>query len=86
MFLASNADKQDSSGDGTDEMDIGDMDKLEQDTGNIGEVLLFFMISLDVNQKSWILYTISVLCKKFNILFFSMVNMVTFSFLFLSLN
>lgn len=25
---------------GHDEMDMGDMDKLEQDTGNIGEVLL----------------------------------------------
>ncbi|XP_047528678.1 histone-lysine N-methyltransferase 2C-like [Vanessa atalanta] len=35
----SNMDKQETGADqGTDEMDIGDMDKLEQDTGNIGEV------------------------------------------------
>ncbi|CAG9559873.1 unnamed protein product [Danaus chrysippus] len=35
----SSNDKQDSGPEqGTDEMDIGDMDKLEQDTGNIGEV------------------------------------------------
>lgn len=39
MCIASSIDKQDTGADqGTDEMDIGDMDKLEQDTGNIGEV------------------------------------------------
>lgn len=40
IFSVSNNDnKQDGSHEhGNDEMDIGDMDKLEQDTSNIGEV------------------------------------------------
>lgn len=29
---------------GTDEMDMGDMEKLEQDTGNIGEVYSFISV------------------------------------------
>ncbi|XP_052740662.1 histone-lysine N-methyltransferase 2C isoform X2 [Bicyclus anynana] len=45
-------DKQDSGHDqGTDEMDIGDMDKLEQDTGNIGEVDILTGLSGEDDEK-----------------------------------
>nr|XP_034830079.1 uncharacterized protein LOC117987231 [Maniola hyperantus] len=49
---AASADKQDGGQDqGTDEMDIGDMDKLEQDTGNIGEVDILTGLSGEDDEK-----------------------------------
>lgn len=42
--------KQEAPEQGTDEMDMGDMDKLEQDTGNIGEV---FFVTLESSFHLW---------------------------------
>lgn len=51
FFSAQGGDQKQETGDhGNDEMDIGDMDKLEQDTGNIGEVWFSFIVDLVLTE------------------------------------
>lgn len=51
FFSAQGGDQKQETGDhGNDEMDIGDMDKLEQDTGNIGEVWFSLIVDLVLTE------------------------------------